>query len=175
MRRRLPVLAGVLLLLAGLPACGYRLAGAPDSRFASPGTRVDLRPFANETVIPDAGAVLASTLREEMRRAGFRGPFERAGADYTIDGKVREVRLDVASRVTETRFALEQRLTLVVEIRVVEVARGRVVWREESLSETVSCYAGADPQYTESNKRAAFEEASRRIGRRIVQTLRVLL
>ena len=176
-RGRIPASRRALLLvvLAGLAACGYRLGVPAGSRFGSPELRIDLRPFSNATVIPDAGAVLASELRGELRRAGFRGTFERTGADYLIDGKVADLRLDVASHVTETRFALELRLSLAVDIRVVEIARGRVLWREEKLSESVSYYAGADAQYTEANKRMAFEEASRRIARRVGQTLRVLL
>lgn len=172
--RLLPAL-GAALALALLPACGYRLSASPGSRFTSPDTRIDLRPFSNASVVSDAGAVLASHLREELRRSGFRGEFVRAGAGYSIGGKVREIRYDVASHVADSRFALELRLTLTVEIRIVEIARGRVLWRDDGLSEAVSYYAGADAQYTESNKRMAFEEASRRISRRVGQTLRVIL
>src|SRR3990170_7909313 len=166
---------GLLLLLAVfLPACGYTLQGSTGSRFTDPGIRVDLRPFTNDSFVPDAGAFLASRLRDEMQQNGFRGRYERSMADYLIEGTVREIREDVFSHGAD-RFALEHRLTLVVDIRVVEVLRGGVLWKESGLSETASYFSGTDAQYTEANRGAAFEEAARRMAVRLSQTLRVIL
>jgi len=58
---------------------------------------------------------------------------------------------------------------------VVEVVRGGVLWKESGLTETASFYAGPDAQYTEANRRAAFEEVARRMAVRMSQILRVLL
>jgi hypothetical protein len=135
---------------------------------------MDLRPFANRSSTPDAGAVVAARLREELRRSGFRGSFVNVGANYLIEGTVREIRLDIFSHGKD-RFAMENRLTLVVDIRVVEVVRGGVLWKESGLSETASFFSGTDAQYSESNRRAAFEEVARRMTVRLSQTLRVLL
>lgn len=163
------------LLLAGLTgSCGYRLHGDPGSRHSASGVAVDLRPFANASMVPDAGAFLAAKLREEMRRGGFRGSFDPRGAEYLIEGEVRDVGEAVFSHGGE-RFALEHRLTLVVDIRVVEMARGRVLWKGEGLAESASYFAGSDFQYTEANRRVAFEEVCRRMARRIGQSLQVLL
>ncbi len=96
------------------------------------------------------------------------------GGDYLVEGKVREVREDVSSHGT-TGFALEHRLTLVVDVRVQETAKGRLVWKEEGISETASYFAGTDFQYTESNRRAAIEEVCRRIAKKIGLTVAVLL
>ena len=166
--------AFVLILLLLVPACGYRLQGAAGSPLADAGTRVDLRPFINQSLVPDAGAVLASRLREEIRRNGFRGTFQRSMADYAVEGTIREIREEVVSH-GEDEFALEHRLNLVIDIRVVEVTRGRLLWKEEGLSESASYFAGPDFQYTESNRRTAFEEACRRMAVRIGQTLLVIL
>ncbi len=87
---------------------------------------------------------------------------------------MREVRTEIFSHGAD-RFALENRLTLVVDIRVVEVVRGGVLWKESGLSETASYFSGADAQYTEANRRAAFEQVVRRMAVRLSQTLRVLL
>ena len=169
------LVAGILgLLLLSFQACGYRLKAEPGSRFADPALLLDLRPFANASVVPDAGAFLAGRLREELRRVGFRGAFERIGADYLVEGKIREIREEVSSHGADG-YALEHRLTLVVDIRVQEITRGRVLWREEGMTESASYFAGADFQYTESNRRAAIEECCRRMARRIGQTIRVLL
>ena len=152
------------------PACGYSLKGNTGSRFADPGVRVDLRPFTNESIVPDGGAYIAARLREEMLRSGFRGRFERNLADYLIEGTVRGIRLDVVSQGKEN-YALEYRMTVSVDIRVVEVARGRVLWKGDGLTDSASYFSGPDFQYTQSNYRVAFEEISLRLARRISQTL----
>ena len=170
MKAARPLIALVLLL----GACGYRFQAEPGSRFADPSLRVDLRPFANASVVPDAGALLAGQLREEFRRAGFRGAYERIGADFLIDGIVKEIREEVISHSPDG-FALEHRLTLVVNLRVAQAVQGRLLWKEEGLAESASYFGGADFQYTESNRRAAIEEVCRRMARRISQTVRVVL
>jgi len=167
------ILAATLLSFAA--GCGYHLQGAGNPRFSDPALRMDVSPFANESVMPDAGSYLAARLREELRRGGFQGTFERQGADYLVEGKLRDLREDVVSRKTDSRFALEYRLTLVVDIRVVEVVKGRVLWKEAGLTDSVSYYSGPDAQYTEANRRTAFEEAARRLVLRLAQTIRVVL
>lgn len=162
------------LLFVVLASCGYRFQSEPGSRFADPSLRVDLRPFANASVVPDAGVFLAARLREEFRRMGFRGVFERIGADTLIEGTVKEIREEVVSHGTDL-FALEHRLTLFVDVRVAEVVQGRLLWKEEGMTESASYFAEADFQYTESNRRAAIEEVCRRMARRIGQTVRVVL
>jgi hypothetical protein len=162
-----------LALLSAVAACGYRLESGT-ARFTDPSVRMDVSPFANRSTTPDAGAVIAAGFREELRRSGFRGTFGKAGANYLVEGTVRDVRSDIFSHGTD-RFAIENRLTLVVDIRVVEVVRGGVLWKESGLTETASFYSGTDAQYTEANRRAAFEEVVRRMAVRLSQTLRVLL
>ena len=163
-----------LLLALVFASCGYRFQTDSGSRFADPSLRVDLRPFSNASVVPDAGALLAGQLRDEFRRAGFRGDYERMGADYVVDGHVKEIREDVVSHSADG-FALEHRLTLVVNLRVAQAVQGRLLWKEEGLTESASYFAGADFQYTESNRRAAIEEVCRRMARRISQTVRIVL
>jgi len=162
-----------LALLSAVAACGYRLESGT-ARFTDPSVRMDVSPFANRSTTPDAGAVLAAHLREELRRSGFRGSFGNVGANYLIEGTVRDIRSDVFSHGSD-RFALENRLTLLVDIRVVEVVRGGVLWKESGLSETASYYSGTDAQYIEANRRAAIEQVVRRMAVRLSQTLRVLL
>lgn len=162
-----------LALLSAVSGCGYRLESGT-ARFTDPSVRMDVSPFANRSTTPDAGAVVAARFREELRRSGFQDSFGSVGANYLIEGTVHEIRSDIFSQGAD-RFSLENRLTLVVDIRVVEVLRGRVLWKESGLSETASFYSGTDAQYTEANRRAAFEEIARRMAVRLSQTLRVLL
>jgi hypothetical protein len=162
-----------LALLAMAAGCGYRLESGT-ARFTDPSVRMNVPPFANRSTTPDAGAVLAARFREELRRSGFQGSFGNISANYLIEGTVRDIRSDIYSHGAD-RFSLENRLTLVVDIRVVEIVRGGVLWKESGLSETASYYSGTDVQYTEANRRAAFEEVVRRMAVRLSQTLRVLL
>jgi hypothetical protein len=162
-----------LALLSAVAGCGYRLESG-SARFTDPSVRMDVSPFANRSSTPDAGAVVAATFREELRRSGFRGTFGNVGANYLVEGTVRDLRSDIFSHGTD-RFSIENRLTLVVDVRVVEVVRGGVLWKESGLTETASFYAGPDAQYTEANRRAAFEEVARRMAVRMSHILRVLL
>jgi Lipopolysaccharide-assembly len=163
----------VLALLSAVAGCGYRLESG-STRFTDPSVRMDVSPFANRSTTPDAGSVIAARFREELRRSGFRGSFGNIGADYLVEGTVREVRSDIFSHGAD-RFSLENRLSLVVDIRVIEVLRGGVLWKESGLTETASYFSGTDAQYIEANRRAAFEEVVRRMAVRLSQTLRVLL
>lgn len=135
---------------------------------------MDLRPFANESVVPDGGAYLTARLRDEMRGKGFRGRFDRSQADYLVEGTVREIREEVFSHGTD-EFALEHRMTIFVDIRVVEIRQGHLLWKEDGLTDAASYFAGSDFQYTESNRRMAFEEVCRRLARRIGESLREVL
>ena len=162
-----------LALLSAVAGCGYRLESGT-ARFTDPSVRMDVSPFANRSTTPGAGAAVAARFREELRRSGFRGTFGNVGANYRIEGTVRDVRSENISHGAD-RFALENRITLVVDVRVVEVVRGAILWKESGLSETASYYSGADAQFTEANRRAAFEQVVRRIVVRLSQTLRVLL
>jgi len=169
------IAAGTLavLLLAGA-GCGYHLQPDGTTRFSDPSIRMDLAPFTNDTSEADAGAYIAARLREELRRGGFRGSFGRTGADYLVEGRIRNTPDDVFSRDAEG-FALEKRLTLVVDIRVIDVRGGGVLWKAAGLKEAASYYSGPDAQYTAANRRAAFEETARILVFRMAQTIRVVL
>ena len=163
----------ILLLALSAASCGYRLLPEGSGRFTDPSVRVELSPFKNDTVEIDAGAYLASNLRKEMRKRGFEGSFDRTEADFLIEGRVLQSRDDMLSQ--HGRFALENQFTLIVEITVINMKTGKVLWKESNLRERVSYYSGVDPEYTASNRRAAFEEASRRIVLRMAQTIRLIL
>jgi len=168
------ILLGAISAVA-LAGCGYQLRTAAGSRYSDGSLRMDVSPFGNASTVPDAGSYLAARLREEMRRGGYRGGFDRQGADFLVEGKVQETRESVISHSVDSRFGLEYRLTVVLDIRVVEAAKGRVVWKEAGITETAPFYSGPDPQYTEANRRSAFEEAARRLAIRLAQTIRVVV
>lgn len=163
-----------IVLIAMSASCGYRLQTVHGGRFTDPSVRIDLEPFRNQSFDSDAGALVASRLREELRRNGFRGAFQRRDADFLIEGTVRQLREEVSTHGSDG-FSLEHRISILVDIRVVEVAKGRLLWKEESISEGAAFFSGPDFQYTEANRRMAIEEVARRISRRLGQSLRMIL
>jgi outer membrane lipopolysaccharide assembly protein LptE/RlpB len=174
-RRR--AIAGWLLLAIvafAVAGCGYRLQTVHGGRFTDPAVRIDLEPFENRSFDSDAGALMAVRVREELRRNGFRGTFERAGADYLVEGKIRQIRENVTTH-DAGGYALEHLLTLTVDIRVVDSARGRLLLKEEGITEGAAYFAGRDFQYTESNRRMALEETCKRLARRLGQALRMVM
>ena len=170
---RLRLLFLVFVVLAAA-SCGYSLQMEGSRRFSDPAVRIDLSPFVNDTPESDAGSYAASKLREELRRRGFEGSFQRMEADFLISGKVLEIREEVLS-YTAVRFALENRFTLTLGVRVIDTRNGNVLWKDDTMRENISYFSGPDPEYTASNRRAAFEEAVRRIVLRMAQTIRLIL
>ncbi len=162
------------ILALHVSGCGYRLQTVHGGRFTDPQLRIDLEAFENQTFDPETGILIATRVREEIRRNGFRGTFERAGADYLVAGKVRQITETVTTHAADG-FALEHQLSLSVDIRVVETAHGRLLLKEESISEGAVYFSGPNFQYTESNRRMALEEACRRLARRLGQTLRMVM
>jgi hypothetical protein len=171
-RRRIGALAA-LLLLAG--ACGYRFETVRGgARFGDPAARYLLAPFANLTSDEGAGAILAGNLREELRREGLAGSFTALPADFLVEGTVREVGEEIVSH-DDSGYGQEYRLTLQVDVRVVETATGRLLWKEEGISETAPYYALRDFSFTRANRHRAIEEACRRLALRMSRTLRTIL
>src|SRR3972149_5052632 len=130
-RRIAHLLLVALAFLHAASGCGNRLQSGT-KRFADPTVRMGVSPFSNRAAIPEAGARVAERLREELRRSGFRGSFGAAGGTFLIEGPVREIREDVFSHGAD-RFALENRLPLVLDTRAGEVLRGGVRWKESGL------------------------------------------
>jgi outer membrane lipopolysaccharide assembly protein LptE/RlpB len=174
MKREIARLVLVLLAASLVAGCGYRLQTVHGGRFTDPAIRIDLEPFENVSEDHDAGALMATRLREDLRRNGFRGTFERAGAEFLVEGKIRQIREEVATHGSDG-YALEHSLSLVVDVRVVEVGRGRLLMKEDAITENAAYFAGRDFQYTESNRRMALEEACRRLARRIGHSMRMVL
>ena len=87
---------------------------------------------------------------------------------------MREIHEEVFSHGKD-EYALEYRMTVSVDIRVVEIKQGRLLWKQDGLTNAASFYGGSDFQYTESNRRMAFEEICRSLARRITEILRETL
>ena len=106
------VLAAAIATLAAAAGCGYS-ATAGASRMPPGAERVYVPSFANRTADAEAGALVASALREELARRGTGGG---EGAGARIEGTVN--RASVAPVTTQSgtwRLVFEVQARLVVD------------------------------------------------------------
>jgi hypothetical protein len=152
-------LALALALAAAVAGCGYRLAakGAP---LAGGASAVFVPPLENRTGDAEAGAFVASALREELARRGASGGPASAAR---LVGAVEDLRAGPSSPNGATwRLALTASARLVVSERA--VAEARAAREEEYL-------AGQDPLETEGRRRLALRRAAAGAARDLVERL----
>jgi outer membrane lipopolysaccharide assembly protein LptE/RlpB len=124
-RRRFgPALAlFLILLLSG--GCGYHIAGKGGKM---PGgiTTISIPVFVNQTGKPDIEATLTTSFAEE-----FRTTVEVTGnAEARLDGQIISYNLKAVS-YTKNDINLEYRLTVVLELRLIAVETGTVIWKAD--------------------------------------------
>ncbi len=146
-----------LLALAALASCGYALsAGA--GRLPPGAERVFVRPLENRTTDAEAGALVASALRQELaRRDADGGPAARARIEGTID--------DAAFGLLSANGATNH-LVLTVSARL--VVDGKVV-TEQRTQRDEEYLAGQDPLESEGRRRLALRRASEGAARDLVE------
>ncbi len=138
-------------------ACGYGLT-AGRGRMPPGAESVFVRPLENHTTDPDAGALVAASMRAQLaRRSAEGGP----GAAARIEGSVDEVAFGPSSPNGATSS-----LTLTVSGRLLVgakvVAEGRAVRQEDYL-------AGQDPLESEGRRRIALRRAAEAAARDLVE------
>jgi outer membrane lipopolysaccharide assembly protein LptE/RlpB len=153
-------LAAALLLVAAsafATGCGYS-ATAGSSRLPPGAERVFVPSFANQTADAEAGALVASALREELARRGTAGG---EGAAARIEGAVTR-----ASATPVTTQGGTWRLTFEVQARLVvegKEAAAATVRRE------VDYLGEVDAIATEGRRRLAVRKAASDAARDIVE------
>jgi hypothetical protein len=153
--------AAALLLLSAGSGCGYAVA-AGAGRMPAGAERVWVAPFANRTTDPEAGAQVASALREELARRGAMGTSDAAAR---IEGTVAQVAF-----VPTTPDGGTWRLTLEVQARL--TVEGRVV-AEQSVRREQDYLAEVDALATEGRRRLAVRQAAGAAAREIVDRFEV--
>ncbi len=156
-----PALAGALVslvaLLASLSSCGYSLTAGAE-RMPPGAQRVFVRPFEARTSDADAGALVASALRQELARRGAdAGP---------------EVPARIEGAVEDTSFSLlnvnppTYRLGLTVTARM--VLNGKLL-AEQRFGRSEDYLSGLDPLESEGRRHLALRRASEAIARDIIE------
>jgi hypothetical protein len=150
-----------LLLALGVAGCGYSVA-AGAGRLPAGAERVYVATFANRTTDPQAGALVAGALRDELARRGSSG-----GADATarIEGTVSQV-----SWIPTTPDGGAWRLVLEVQARLVVDGKGVA---EQSVRREQDYLSEVDALATEGRRRLALRQASAAAAREIVDRFEV--
>src|SRR5512146_1010065 len=144
--RRLGGIATAALVAAS--GCGYRLA-AGAARMPQGAEHIFVPPLENRTTDADAGAVIASSLRQELARRHADGG---TGSRARIEGQVEDTSFYASSPHGATyRPALAVAVRLVVDGKVVAEHRAR---RDEDW------LAGLDPLESEGRRRLAMRRAA---------------
>lgn len=155
-------LSSVLALLALAGCAGYRL-GTP----VPPEMRTVCVPvFENASGQPEAESIVSHAVLQEFRREGTMRIAERADAALIVEGRVVECRLEPMRYDRDQPYlAIEYRLLLTADVKVVEAATGKVVAR-------LGRVTGSDLFRTQSDlpstRRDALPRAAYRLARQVV-------
>ena len=151
-RRAALALAAGLALVGG---CGYGFTSGA-ARMPPGAEKIFVPPFDNRTADSEAGAWLATALRQELARRGANG---RAGARARIEG---EIDSDGFFPTSVTTF----QLTMAAHARL--VVDGKVVSNQAFVRQE-DYVAGEDPLETEGRRRLALRRAAEEMARDVVE------
>ena len=178
---RRPCLLLAWLLVATLPACGYRStlasgSGASGSaeRPESERPRIAIVALRSDSPEPWLDRIVTDSLRREVgSRARLRLTNEPESAELRVRGRIRP--LETTSRSFSSFVAaLEYSLTLVLDLEI-QLAGGDVIKLDSTmLSETESYLASPDIEVTRSNRLEALRHISDQLASRVADTIELI-
>ena len=124
---------GFLVLLLGLAACGYHLAGTEN--VPATAHTISIRPFRNHTRENGLEVKLQRALEDEFRRRGVLRIVPDPEGDVILSGDIRRfATTPVAFSATDE--AVQYQGVITVGVRLVERASGRVLHETKLLQES---------------------------------------
>lgn len=150
------------LALLAVSACGYRFAAGVT---LPPGVRsLSVRVFENHTPEPQAGAIFAQAMAEELERQATR----QEGEDAVVEGRVLLVTASPSGLGPGGTVGLWT-LRTTVHFRV--MAGERLLYEEPALSWEESFLPGRDVLDTESARRLAMHRAAHALAHELLGRL----
>lgn len=171
----------LLIILGLLAGCGYhfRADGEP--------VGIEIESIAiplmtSTSTARGFEADFTSIIRQEFISHSKVHLVRKEEAQMIITGNIFEISSDplsynlkqqkVAGRVVTHETTGSRRLKIVMDVCLVERATGKIIWRDQSLSEEASFNVGIDPIANEYNQQQALRKIARLIARRIyLQTM----
>ena len=171
----------LLLLLASYvfaSGCGYsfRADGRP--------VGIDISSLAIpliESSSSDRGfeSEFTAVLRNEFMSHGRVPLKDRNEAEMTLEGNIFEidsqpltynsVQKSISGRVYTNETTSSRRLTLKLDIRLIENKTGKIVWRDNSMTEEESFSVTSDPLVNRHNRQEALKKIARLLSEKVYQ------
>jgi len=153
-----------VMMTAGCPACGYRLAPTPESR-SLPFRAVSVPLFRNDTQEPRIENDLTAAFRSRLLQipAVRLAPVEEA--DAVLRGRITAVQVTPVA-VSERFFAMEYRIEVTLSLLLEEREGGKILARLDSLREEARFYASSDALLAQDNRNEAILRLSRSLAAR---------
>jgi hypothetical protein len=142
-----------LLFLLILSGCGYHFPAGDESRFPHLRTFF-VESFVNRTSEAYAENIIRSAFISRFVQEGrFKLAESRGKADVICRGTVKSIQISALSYKT-SNLAVEERMTLGMEVVFEERASGRVIWENRGMSGTGD-YLVSSASFTENNRKNA--------------------
>lgn len=168
----------LLILTLFCSGCGYsfRADGRP--------VGIDISSLAIpliESTSTDRGfeAEFTSILRDEFIGHG-RVPLKNANeADMTLKGSIREINThpltfnstqqSISGRIYTDERTSSRRLSLKLDVKLIDNKTGKIVWRDNSMAEEESFTVTADPLVNRHNRQEALKRIARLLSEKVYQ------
>ncbi len=160
-------LAGVVVLMLTVTACGYRLEGRG---LVHPGvSRVGVTVFANRTAQTHAGIDFTNELIREIQDRTDTRVVDPDEAAYLIEGAVTSITFSTLSR-SSTENVTERRVRAMVDVQLLSPDK-TVIWSVSQFTAVESYAVGSNRIDDTANIRQAIEIIAERIAERIVSQM----
>jgi len=157
--------AGLVLLLAGLAACGYHFIGQGSEVLAEVRS-IAIPYFVNKSYEPGLERYVTEALVDEFVKSRIIAVVDEAAADAVIRGRIEEFSESVISYDRDDR-ALEYRSRISLDITLERRDSGEIIWRNKGLVHFEEYSVATDIATTEANKKIALKMTAAELAERI--------